>query len=185
MATKQTKAIYQIKISLKGAKPPIWRRVLVPSTMKLNTFHGVVQTAMGWENYHLHQFEFRQTYYGVPDEEFEMENESKYKLSQLLTHEKESMNYIYDFGDNWQHKILLEKILPFDDCVTLPLCIKGNRACPPEDCGGIWGYVELLETLADPKHPQHEEMLEWLGDEFDPEAFDLAEINYQLISRFK
>ena len=127
MATKQVKNIYQIKISLIGAKPPIWRTVLVPSNLKLAAFH-----------------------------------------------------YEYDFGDSWEHKILLEKIFPFDNKMALPVCIKGKRACPPEDCGGIWGYEEFLKTISDPKHPEYEDMLEWLGGEFDPEEFDLEGINGDL-----
>ena len=182
MTTKQLKNIYQIKISLIGAKPPIWRTVLVPSDLKLAAFHDVIQVAMGWTDSHLHQFIANQVFYGIPDDDFEleMEDETKYKLSQLLKKEKESLIYEYDFGDSWEHKILLEKILPFDTKTALPVCIKGKRACPPEDCGGIWGYEELLETISNPKHPDHENMLEWLGGEFDPEEFDLEEINEDL-----
>ena len=182
MTTKQLKNIYQIKISLIGAKPPIWRTVLVPSNLKLAAFHDVIQVAMGWTDSHLHQFIANNVFYGIPDDDFEleMEDESKYKLSQLLKKEKESIIYEYDFGDSWEHKILLEKILPFDTKMALPVCIKGKRACPPEDCGGIWGYEELLKTISDPKHPDYENMLEWLGGEFDPEEFDLEEINGNL-----
>ena len=182
MTTKQLRNIYQIKISLIGAKPPIWRTVLVPSNLKLAAFHEVIQVAMGWTNSHLHQFIANNVFYGIPDDDFEleMEDESKYKLSQLLKKEKESLIYEYDFGDSWEHKILLEKILPYDTKTALPVCIKGKRACPPEDCGGIWGYEELLETISNPKHPDHEDMLEWLGGEFDPEEFDLEEINEDL-----
>ena len=182
MTTKQLRSIYQIKISLIGAKPPIWRTVLVPSNIDLETFHDVIQLAMGWTDSHLHQFIANKVFYGIPDDDFEleMEDESKYKLSQLLTKEKDTLIYEYDFGDSWEHKILLEKILPYDSKTVLPVCIKGKRACPPEDCGGIWGYEELLETISDPKHPDHEDMLEWLGGEFDPEEFDLEEINEDL-----
>ena len=109
-----------------------------------------------------------------------MEDETKYKLSQLLKKEKDSLIYEYDFGDSWEHKILLEKILPDDGKTVLPVCIKGKRACPPEDCGGIWGYEELLGTISDPKHPDYEDMLEWLGGEFDPDEFDLEELNGDL-----
>ena len=182
MATRQLRNIYQIKISLIGAKPPISRTVLVPSNLKLAAFHDVIQVVMGWTDSHLHQFIANNEFYGIPDDDFEleMEDESKYKLSQLLSKEKESFIYEYDFGDSWEHKILLEKIHPFDTKIVLPVCIKGKRACPPEDCGGIWGYEELLETISDPKHPDHENMLEWLGGEFDPEEFDLEAINEDL-----
>jgi hypothetical protein len=182
MTTKQVKNMYQIKISLIGAKPPIWRTVLVPSNLKLAAFHDVIQVAMGWTDSHLHQFIANKVFYGIPDDDFgmEIEDESKYKLSQLLKKEKDTLIYEYDFGDSWEHKILLEKILPFDTKTVLPVCIKGKRACPPEDCGGIWGYEELLATISNPKHPEHEDMLEWLGGEFDPEEFDLEEINEDL-----
>ena len=182
MTAKQLKSIYQIKISLIGVKPPIWRTVLVASNIDLEIFHGVIQLAMGWTDSHLHQFIANNVFYGIPDDDFEleMEDESKYKLSQLLSKEKDTLIYEYDFGDSWEHKILLEKILPFDTKTVLPVCIKGKRACPPEDCGGIWGYEELLETISDPKHPDHEDMLEWLGGDFDPDEFDLEEINEDL-----
>ncbi len=182
MKVKQAKSIYQIKISLIGAKPPIWRTILVPDNLKLTAFHDVIQAAIGWTDSHLHQFIANNVFYGIPDDEFgmEIEDESKYKLSQLLKKEKDSIKYEYDFGDSWEHKILLEKILPFDAKTALPVCLKGKRACPPEDCGGIWGYEELLQTISDPNHPEHEEMLEWLGGEFDPEEFDLEEINEDL-----
>ncbi len=182
MTTKQAKSIYQIKISLIGAKPPIWRTVLAPSNLGLAAFHDVIQVAMGWTDSHLHQFIANNVFYGIPDDEFgmEIEDESKYKLSQLLKKEKDTLIYEYDFGDSWEHKILLEKVLPFDTKTALPVCIKGKRACPPEDCGGIWGYEELLQTISDPNHPDHDDMLEWLGGEFDPEEFDLEEINEEL-----
>jgi Plasmid pRiA4b ORF-3-like protein len=187
MTTKQSRTIYQIKITLIGSKPPIWRTVLVPGDLDLETFHDVIQLAMGWTDSHLHQFVANKVFYGVPDDDFEMEmeDETKYKLSQLLKKEKDTLVYEYDFGDSWEHKILLEKILPFDTKTTLPVCIKGKRACPPEDCGGIWGYEELLETISDSNHPDHEDMLEWLGGEFDPEEFDLEEINDDLAEYFK
>ena len=182
MTTKQLRSIYQIKISLIGAKPPIWRTVLVASDLGLGDFHDVIQVAMGWTDSHLHQFMDNKKSYGIPDDDFEleMEDEADYKLSQLLKKEKDTLTYEYDFGDSWEHKILLEKILPYDSSTFLPVCIKGKRACPPEDCGGIWGYEELLEIISDPKHAEHEDMLEWLGGEFDPDEFDLEEINGDL-----
>jgi len=183
MAVKQSESIYQLKITLEDSKPPIWRRVLVLDSIKLDELHELIQIVMGWENYHLHQFHCGGTFYSLPNDEFDdfdAKDETKYKLSQLLTAEKSSMRYEYDFGDGWLHKIVLEKILPFDSTVELPLCVTGKRACPPEDCGGVWGYESLLEILKDKKHPEHEDMLEWLGGDFDPEDFDLDEINAQL-----
>jgi hypothetical protein len=181
MSVKQLREIYQIKISLIGAKPPIWRTVLVPSNITLDEFHEVIQIAIGWLDCHLHQFIAHEKSYGFLDEEFEfdfeMEDETKYKLSQLLIKEKDALIYEYDFGDSWEHQVILEKILPFDTKTLLPVCIKGKRACPPEDCGGVWGYEELLEVISNPENPDYEEMLEWVGDDFDSEEFDIDDVN--------
>ena len=186
MTIQQLRSIYQFKVTLVGSRPPIWRRILVPSTLKLSDFHLVLQIAMGWTNSHLHQFIINREIYGIPDEEFDFDmkikDENTFKLAQLLKNEKDSMQYEYDFGDGWQHKIMLEKILPFDKDAQLPACIKGKRACPPEDCGGIWGYEELLEAIQDPDHNEHQAMLDWLGEPpFESEALDLEGINELLI----
>ena len=184
MPVKQLRNIYQLKVTLNGAKPPIWRRILVPSDIQLGKLHIVLQVAMGWTNSHLHQFVSGSTPYGIQDDEFsfemEVEDENKYKLNQLLKSEKEAIKYEYDFGDGWEHKIVLEKILPHENDKQLPRCIKGKRACPPEDCGGVWGYQGLLDILKDPEHPEYEDMVEWLGDEFDSEAFNINETNEML-----
>ena len=174
MNIKQLRSTYQLKISLEGTKPPIWRRLLVNSDIKLDTFHLALQITMGWTNSHLHQFISKdQKFYGVKDDEFaiegfEMQDETTTRLSQLLKAEKDHIIYEYDFGDGWMHKVILEKILAFDPDKKLPYCVTGKRACPPEDCGGIWGYADLLETLKDPEHEEYAEMIEWLGGEFDP-----------------
>ena len=185
MAVEQLRSIYQIKASLKGSKPPIWRTLLVPSTINLNDFHLALQIVMGWTDSHLHQFISNQAVYGIPDIEFDMDfeikDESKFKLSQILKQEKDTLLYEYDFGDGWEHKIVLEKILPFDITIPLPSCIRGKRNCPPEDCGGIWGYQDLLEAVQDPSHQEHVDILEWLGDDFDPEHFNIKEINELLV----
>ena len=181
MSVKQLRSIYQLKVTLKGAKLPIWRRILVPSDMSLARFHLVLQIVMGWTNSHLHQFVSGRTVYGIPDDEYggdfglEVDDENRYNLSQLLKKEKDSFTYEYDFGDGWEHKVIIEKILPHDSSMKVPKCIKGKRACPPEDCGGIWGYHDLVEIISDTSHSEHEEMLEWLGGEFDAEYFDVNE----------
>jgi len=179
MATKTHASTYQIKVTLADSKPPIWRRLLVPSTITLAKLHDILQIAMGWDDYHLHQFIARDQYYGVPNPEYddEMKNEARVKLSGVLQQEKDTMVYEYDFGDGWNHKIVLEKVLPHDPNISLPRCTAGKRACPPEDCGGVWGYADFLEIIGDPNHPEHKEMLDWVGGEFDPEHFDIAEVN--------
>lgn len=176
--------IYQLKVSLKDAKPPIWRRFLIESSVALPRLHVALQIIMGWTDTHLHQFVAGNRCFGVPDPEWdlsEMRDEKKGRLNQLLKKEKNSISYEYDFGDGWEHKITLEKIMPFDDDAVLPLCIKAKGACPPEDVGGIWGYYDFLEALDDPEHPKHEEFKEWVGGDFDPDAYDIDEINELLM----
>lgn len=176
--------IYQLKITLMDAKPPIWRRILVSANVSLDIFHLILQETMGWMNEHLHQFTAHGASYGPRfndlSGELEYEDEARYRLSQLLNQEKDSLKYEYDFGDSWEHKITLEKILPHDSTVQVPVCIKGKRNGPPEDCGGVWGYDHLVEILSNPGHPEYQHMSEWLGSEFDPEHFDLDEINAAL-----
>ena len=175
-------AIYQIKVSLHGSKPPIWRRILVPSDTTLGQLHDILQVVMGWEDYHLHQFIVGQTYYGVPHPDYglEMRDEKRVELNQIVPGEGFKFRYEYDFGDSWLHNLLVEKILPQASGEYYPVCIKGKRACPPEDVGGIWGYYDFLEAIQNPGHPEHDDMAEWIGGEFDPEAFDLREVNQAL-----
>jgi hypothetical protein len=185
------KQVYQFKITLKDSKPPIWRRIQVPSTYTFYDLHVAIQDAMGWYDSHLHEFRINTTtgeplVLGTPPNEMddfgdeESFSDSKFKISKYESILPKSFTYTYDFGDNWEHKIDFEKVLTVEVGVTYPICVKGKRACPPEDCGGIWGYEELLETLADPEHEEYEEMTDWVesmtGGPFDPEEFDPAEI---------
>ncbi len=175
--SKAAGKVYQLKITLKDIKPPIWRRVLVPDC-SLAKLHEVIQAAMGWENYHLYDFEVGGQHYTDPrgTDDLDMEDASRAKLSQIATREKAKLRYTYDFGDNWQHEVLVEKILASEEGKVYPVCIAGKRACPPEDVGGPWGYMEFAEAIKDPEHERHEEFIEWRG-EFDPEAFDLDAVN--------
>lgn len=181
MSIKPLRSVYQIKVSLAGSKPFIWRRILALSHISLGEFHEVLQISMGWTNSHLHQFISGHTIYGIPDDDLDfgtdMKDERNIKLSQILKKEKDSLIYEYDFGDGWEHKVVLEKILPYEKNTKLPICIKGERACPPENCGGTGGYQDLIEAIQDQSNLEHEEMLEWVGDEFNPEDFNLAETN--------
>jgi len=172
--------VYQMKVTLEDISPPIWRRIQVTNDTTLGRLHRILQTIMGWSDYHLHEFVIDGVSYGVPDKETMFENEKNVRLSQVVSEEKTKFTYIYDFGDYWQHKILIEKILPLEPDIQYPICIKGKRTCPPEDCGGAGGYEEFIETIQDPDHPEHDEMLEWAGGSFDPEAFDIEEINREL-----
>lgn len=176
---KQNVSIYQFKVTLKGINPPIWRRIQVTSDTGLSKLHYILQIVMGWTDSHLHQFVIGQTYYGIPDmEDFrEVKNEIRYKISQVAPREKMKFLYEYDFGDGWEHEIIVEKILQAVPGVHYPLCLAGKRACPPEDCGGIYGYADLLEAIMDPANSEHRAMMDWIGGDFEPEAFDLDAIN--------
>ncbi len=178
-ASTENLPLYELKIVLDDVRPPIWRRVQVPADIRLDELHLVLQAAMGWTNSHLHAFTFGQQRYTFSYEEgdleeLQMEDETTKILSDLLTEPKETFRYAYDFGDSWEHTVTLEKRLPAAPGAKYPLCVEGKRACPPEDCGGIWGYAELLEVLSDPEHPDYREMRAWAGRKFDPEVFDCA-----------
>ena len=178
-----TNKIYQIQIALKRFKPKIWRRLLIPSDLLLSDFHKVIQTSMGWTNSHLHQFIKNRTFYTVKMQDDDLWDEmdnvdyKEMKISDLLKKEKDKIVYEYDFGDGWEHDIILEKILPPDNNTKHPICLTGKMNCPPEDCGGIWGYSDMLEILKDPDHEEYESYIEWLGEEFDPTYFDKDEVN--------
>jgi hypothetical protein len=175
--SKTAGSVYQLKVTLKDINPPVWRRLLVPDC-SLAELHEVIQLAMGWENYHLYDFEVGGERYTDPRgmDDLDMEDASRAMHGQLAPEAKAKLRYTYDFGDNWRHEVLVEKILPPEEGKAYPVCIDGKRACPPEDVGGPWGYMEFAEALADPEHEQHEEFREWRG-EFDPEAFDLDAVN--------
>ena len=172
----------QLKVTLRGvSKPPVWRRLLVPADMRLDRLHEVIQTSLGWTDTHLHVFSTAAGDYGVPEPELGFRNERNARLAQFLKQQGDRINYAYDFGDGWEHDIVLEKRIVPDPGAQLPACVAGKGACPPEDCGGPWGYSDLKETLANPRHEDHDDMLEWLGldsgEEFDATACDLVEIN--------
>lgn len=178
----QAQSIYQLKITLKDYRPPIWRRVQIRSDITLAQLHWVIQFSMGWTNSHLHSFTIQGIEYGVPMPEFgfdeiDLWDERPVKLSKVISGEAFKFSYLYDFGDSWEHNILVEKVLEADPEINYPICIKARRACPPEDCGGVWGYRNFLEAIQNPDHPEHDELLEWVGGSFDPEEIELDEIN--------
>jgi len=173
--------IYQLKISLLESEPEIWRRVLVSGGVTLTKLHQVIQIAMGWTDSHLHEFVVGKTSYSMPDPEMEIgrsKNENRFHLYEVAPRVRMSFMYVYDFGDNWEHVIKVEKILDADERYQgYPVCLEGEKACPPDDCGAIYGYYDMMEVRSDPKHPEYEDVMEWLGDEFDPDVFDLEETN--------
>jgi hypothetical protein len=176
--------VYQLKITLNDIRPAIWRR-LQTKDCTLGRLHDIIQAIMGWEDAHLHEFEIGQQRYGLPEQwkggwdDADVGNSRKVKLSQLVEQGVKKFRYVYDLGDTWQHTITVEKTVPAELGVKYPRCIAGERACPPEDCGGPWSYPDFLDALQNPDHERHEERVEWIG-EFDPEALDLEAVNKEL-----
>jgi hypothetical protein len=187
--------IYQLKITLKGVRPPIWRRVLVKSNTTFDQLHFIIQRSMDWNGSHLYGWEVKGKEYtgqntifaelGFLDDEEEDNSNHEFDETEIGKIIGEKVNtkfvYIYDFGDNWEHEILVEEILPVDPKIKkYPVCITGKRAAPPDDCGGSWGYQQLLEILKDPEHPEYEEYMDWVEEDFDPEYCNLEQINIRL-----
>lgn len=178
-----TKKIYQLQIALEGFKPKIWRRILLPSDTLLSDFHYVIQIFMGWHNSHLHQFIVDGKHYAEKMDGDEMWDElgnidyEGVRLDEVLKTENSLIQYEYDFGDGWMHEILLEKILPFDTAIYLPTCLNGSMNCPVEDSGGVHGYAEYLRIRQNPDHEEYESVIEWLGEDFDPDYFNVDEKN--------
>lgn len=183
MPPKRAQTVYDLKITLTDIDPPIWRRIQVSSSIKLCCLHTAFQVAMGWTDSHLHQFEKEGKSWGVPEwdefQEFDLIDESKTQLGNVLRSEGESMTYQYDFGDNWEHEVVLEKIQRVEGDLTHPVCLGGERRCPPEDVGGVHGYQEFLEAILDPKHEQNEQFVRWAGGHFHDE-FQLKPVNAKL-----
>jgi|GEM_PF-5638655 len=178
---------YEIHVELLGSGPAIWRRLRVPANIGLPALHDVLQIAMGWLNCHLHQFHDGQRRYGQPDPEWDIEpieDESRFRLDQLIKNPGDKLLYAYDFGDGWEHGIRLEKILPPNSTDHRLKCLDGGRACPPEDVGGLPGYLEFLAAISDPTHPDHVEFLIWTDQPFDPDKIDIDEINAELAESF-
>ena len=178
--------IYQIKVTLLDTDPPVWRRLLVPADLTLEQLHYVLQLAMGWEGCHMHEFRIGQQRFGTPDP---MEkafggsrtaSERTARLSNVLGRAGIKAVYTYDFGDSWEHRIVLEKRLAPEPSRAYPACLAGERHAPPEDCGGIPGFYNLLEAIREPEHEEHEELLDWVGGGFDPDAFSVDEVNRRL-----
>lgn len=173
---------YEILIKLDHIEPEIWRRFLISSGESLGRLHTAIQLVMDWSNTHLHIFVHGdETYRPAEDDEDAVEleegerDESQYTVGDLLSQKGDVLEYVYDLGDDWKHILVLEEIR--DSAPEIPVCLGGARACPPEDVGGAWGYNDFLDAIRHPEHPGHEDMFEWVGGNFDPEAFDLDEKN--------
>ncbi|HOV38400.1 MAG TPA: plasmid pRiA4b ORF-3 family protein [Spirochaetales bacterium] len=183
--SRKVKKIYILKVQLQYIRPPIWRRIQVPGWYTLEDLHAVIQVAMGWSNYHLHEFEIDGKEYGPEDREFYDNTipEQSVTLDSLKLEPRKRIRYMYDFGDGWAHTLMVEKVLSLDEVPperqSKPYCLTGKRACPPEDCGGYGGYEEILEALKSPNKKKYRELLEWVGS-YDPELFDVEKVNQEL-----
>jgi hypothetical protein len=164
--------IHQIKISLAEVTPPVWRRLLVPGGYTLDRVHRAIQYAMGWQGYHLHSFDIDGVQYGEPDPDGELAlcDELDARLD-AVTGKGDKFVYTYDFGDWWEHEVVVEDVFPAEPEEEYPICVAGARACPPEDVGGAYGYTDFLDALGDPEHPDHDQMRGWIGRSFDATAF--------------
>lgn len=172
-----------LRIELRYVEPAVHRTVVVPSRITLPKLHVTIQQAMGWLGGHLHEFIIDDTHYGEPDPDYpepDLKNEQRVRLDKALGLRRQ-FDYIYDYGDNWAHRIRLLEALPFSGPLDSPWCLDGANACPPEDVGGEPGYMEFLQAMANPDHPEHESMMQWHGEPFNPAAFDLQEVNERLM----
>ena len=178
--------VYQLKVALMETDPLIWRRLRVPGKTSLARLDRIIQTAMGWTNSHLHTFTAGGIVYSAPSGEWEtpVRNERRARLEQIAKEEGEAFVYEYDMGDSWRHQVLVEEVCAASDPLEVPVCLSGEQACPPEDCGDVHGYYETLERLRNPHDPEHNDTKTWIesmtGGPFDPEAFDIAAVNRAL-----
>jgi hypothetical protein len=177
--------IVQIKVKLLGvSKPPVWRRLQLRADTRLDHLHETLVAAFGWQDYHMHCFSSGPEEFGVPDPELGFIDERRVSLGELIGGVGDRLRYTYDFGDDWQHEIVVEELVDPDPHTHYPVLVAAKGACPPEDCGGPWGYAELKEILADPSHDQHQDMLDWLAldnpSEFDPAAVETEDIEEEL-----
>ena len=178
--------VYRFKVTLQDFEPKIWRRIEVPENYTFWDLHVAIQDAMGWLDCHLHEFQLKdprtrkKLRIGLPVENFSDDIIPVWeeKIANYFTMENKSANYVYDFGDYWVHKVQLEQVHPVENELVYPLCLKGEKACPPEDCGGTGGYEAILEILRDSTHEQHDDIKNWLGEDFDPDHFAVQEVEF-------
>lgn len=184
---KRRDIVFRFRLQLLEIEPPIWRCLEVPANFTFLQLHRVIQAALGWEDCHLHLFQAAKTRIGDPNPEWDLDclDEGELRLGEFPLHLGNELEYEYDFGDGWRHLLLLEGMFLAEEGVSYPRCTAGEGACPPEDCGGPFGYAGMLEALADPTHPEHELWTGWLAEAFDPDAFDLEATNAQLAKAFK
>lgn len=181
MPTPPGQPVVQLRIELADIDPPVWRRLLVPGSVRLDKLHRMIQAAMGWEDCHLHSFSVGDARYGMQFDDYPEDELDEKSVSVVgAIREAKSFTYEYDFGDGWEHEILVEARWTMPIGLKFAVCLDGQNACPPEDSGGPGGYAMLLEALADSSHDEHEELLRWAGGAIDPTEFDLALANARL-----
>ncbi|MDR0710263.1 MAG: plasmid pRiA4b ORF-3 family protein [Spirochaetaceae bacterium] len=192
-SSEYPRQVYELRVSIADIRPQIWRKLSVPGNYTLGHLHAILQTAFGWDNDHMHSFTVNSTVYGMMSTDFgfseedDVTDEDTVRLDDLHLQPKQKFSYLYDFGDSWEHNIMVSKIIPTGaegGNLPLPRCLGGKRAGPPEDSGGSWGYADMVEVIKDPNNKNYEEIHEWTGD-IDPEYFNLEEINAQLEQIFK
>ncbi len=178
MPRSQAPTVLQLRVTLEEVDPPVWRRLLVSSGISLATLHDVIQAAMGWTDSHLHAFTIGKQRYGMHVDDFpDGELDEQTFTVRAAIGKQRRFRYEYDFGDDWQHQVVVEEVIKVPAELPFAVCLDGQRTCPPEDCGGSYGYAELLRAIADPAHEEHAEYIEWVGKDFDPEEFELATTN--------
>ena len=189
MMVVRFREVLQFRIFLHGVQPLVWRRIRVPSDFTLARLHRVIQAVMDWQDYHLHEFTIAGRVYSVPDPDYdgdrEVVDDRTVRLRDLSLSAGDHLEYLYDFGDNWQHALELEEVLQGDADDIGPLCLEGECSTPPEDVGGISGYEEFLEALSDPDHEEHDHMVSWVGQPFDPGRFSVEAANVRLRKKFR
>ena len=178
-------SIVSLKVTLRGTRPPVWRRLLMPGAMTLGDLHQAIQATMVWHDEHLHAFDIGGRQHGDRHTVDDVADENRLTLNSLLKSGLARFAYTYDFGDNWEHTVVIEKRAPAIEATSYPACVAGKRNCPPEDSGGAWGYQHLLDILADPAHPERAEQIEWIGEEFDPDEFAVEIADAAIAARFQ
>ena len=182
---KASNGSLSLKVTLNDTKPPVWRRLVISCEMTLSELHQVIQAAMDWDDDHLHAFDIAGRQYGDPSSLDEVADEERLTLNKVVNTGVSRFTYTYDFGDNWEHTVLIEQPQRPLAEGRYPVCVAGKRNSPPENCGGPWGYQELLAVLADPTHPEYQERSESVGKGFDPDVFAIEEANARLAARFR
>ena len=180
--------VFRFKVTLLEVEPTIWRRFEVPDTYNFWDLHVAIQDVMGWQDYHLHEFRLQglengaPVLVGIPDDESDAGRQTlpgwQTAVREYISKRGQMVGYEYDFGDGWEHEVVLEEVLLAEEGIAYPRCVAGERACPPEDCGGPSGYAEFLAAIRDPMHARHTDLIEWIGGAFEAEEFDPSQVRF-------